>query len=102
MKMEITTPKIGELHVKPYDRIDTTTAVEFGSTIYDKLDDLDDITKLILDFSEVKYVSSMGLRILLELQKRMNELGTMVLTNVNEDIVKVFEITGFNKILKVQ
>lgn len=102
MEIEIKEDKYGELLVKPQGRIDVNNAVEFGSKIYDKLDDLDDIKNLILDFEQVEYVSSMGLRILLELQKRMSAVGQMVLINVKKDIVDVFEMTGFDRILKIQ
>ena len=98
MNIEFISLSDTELCVKPTGRIDTITAVEFGTTVDEKTDD---IKKLTLDFSNVEYVSSMGLRILLELQRKMNAQGSMVLTNVSPDIVKVFEITGFNKILHI-
>lgn len=86
------------LSVKPVGNIDTITAVEFGESVFD---DLDEKIKLILDFSAVGYISSMGLRILLELQKRMKEQGEMVLQNVNESVMEVFKISGFDKILTI-
>ena len=80
-------------------RIDTTTAVDFGTQVNDNLDDVKD---LVLDFTGVDYVSSIGLRVILELQKRMNEQGSMVLVNVQEPVMDIFEMTGFAKILKIE
>ena len=98
MNIEFVSCNKTKLCVKPVGRIDTTTAVEFGTSVTDKLDD---IKELLIDFSEVEYVSSMGLRVLLELQRTMNEKGSMTLKNVSSDIVKVFEITGFDRILNI-
>ena len=57
---------------------------------------------LILDFEEVDYISSAGLRVLLSAQKRMNKQGRMYLTGVNDAIMEVFEVTGFADILTIQ
>lgn len=86
--------------IKPIGKIDTTTAIDFGTTVNDAIDD-NGIQDLVLDFSEVLYISSMGLRVLLELQKRMNTKGTMTIINAQESVLEVFKITGFDKILKV-
>ena len=77
-------------------RIDTATAPTFeaGVTPY-----LDGITDLTLDFKDVNYVSSAGLRVLLSLQKKMMVQGEMKLIHVNETVNDVFEVTGFDEIL---
>ena len=54
---------------------------------------------MVLDFNEVNYVSSAGLRVLLSLHKKMMEKGEMKLINVNEAVSDVFEVTGFDEIL---
>ncbi len=77
-------------------RIDTATAPEFEQGVRPHLDG---ITELILDFKNVNYVSSAGLRALLSLQKKMMTQGEMKLTNVNEAVSDVFEVTGFDEIL---
>ena len=58
------------LEVLASGKIDLDTAVEYGTKITDKVDD-DDITNLVLDFSGITYISSMGLRIILELHQKM-------------------------------
>ena len=69
----------GGLRVMVEGKIDTVTAPDFGTEISDELDD---VKELILDFREVEYVSSLGLRVILELQKKMNEQGKMRIVNV--------------------
>lgn len=102
--MKITTQWLGtKLIVKAEGRIDTTTAVEYGTTINDLMDDSDEeIKELILDFANIDYVSSIGLRIILELQKRMNNQGSMKLINVAPSVNDVFKMTGFTNILTIE
>ena len=58
--------------------------------------------ELIFDFSGVEYISSAGLRVLLAAQKVMNRQGSMKLIGVNDDVMEVFEITGFSDILTIE
>ena len=57
---------------------------------------------LILDFVNLEYISSAGLRIILKLQKMMNKIGTMKLIHVGEAILEIFEVTGFVDFLDIQ
>lgn len=102
--MKITAQRVGlKLIVNAEGRIDTTTAVEYGNKINDYLDDSDDeIKELVLDFSNIDYISSIGLRVILELQKRINNQGYMKLINVAPSVMEVFEMTGFTNILTVE
>ena len=77
-------------------RIDTVTAPEFEAGVKPYLDGVTDLT---IDFKEVNYVSSAGLRVLLSLQKKMMAQGEMKLVNVSEAVNDVFEVTGFDEIL---
>lgn len=63
--------------------------------------DLSGVKELILDFSSLEYISSAGLRVLLKAQKMMSGHGEMKLTNVNEMVMEVFDITGFSDILTI-
>jgi len=98
--MEIIKTNIGEavLSVKPIGRIDINTATDFG---YEVNDALDDIKELYVDFEEVDYISSIGLRVLLELQNRMNNQGSMKLIRVKPDVMDIFKMTGFDNILNI-
>ena len=56
----------------------------------------DDIAELILDFQGLEYISSMGLRVLLQTQKNMNlQARKFIIKNMNDSIREVFEMTGF-------
>ena len=80
-------------------RLDTTTAPELEATIDGCAAGM---KELVLDCSELEYVSSAGLRVILKAQKLMNDQGNMKLTNVNETIMEVFDITGFADILTIE
>ena len=77
-------------------RIDTSTTPKTDAAINESLDGAE---SLILDFTDVEYISSAGLRMLLSLQKKMMKKGGMKLIGVNEDVNDVFEVTGFDEIL---
>ena len=87
--------------ISPVGKIDTVTAVEFGTTVNDAIDDYE-ISELVVDFEKVTYVSSMGLRVILELQKKMMNIGYMELINVPQTVLDVFKMTGFDKILTIK
>ena len=63
---------------------------------------LEGIDKLTLDFSGLSYLSSAGLRVVLLAQKYMSKHGKMIVKNVNETIMDVFEVTGFTDILTIE
>ena len=69
-------------------RIDTTTAPQLETELKA---DLDGVTELRLDFGQVEYISSAGLRVLLSAQKLMNRQGKMVLTHVSESVMDVID-----------
>ena len=60
------------------------------------------VEKLVFDFKDLEYISSAGLRVLLNAQKVMNKQGEMIVRNVNDTISDVFEITGFVDILTIE
>ncbi len=80
-------------------RLDTTTAPELEEALKDALAKVDDLT---MDFSGLEYISSAGLRVLLATQKVMNKQGKMRVTNVNEVVMDVFDVTGFADILTIE
>ncbi len=98
--MTITNIKTGtELTLSLQGRLDTNTAPQLESALAEQSGG---ITKLILDFKELEYISSAGLRVLLSTQKKMSAQGSMIIKNVCEDIMEVFEITGFADILTIE
>ncbi len=98
--MTITTEKNGSaLMLFLEGRLDTTTAPELDRELKASLEG---VTDLAIDMEKLEYLSSAGLRVLLSAQKTMNKQGTMVVKNVNETIMEIFEVTGFSDILTVQ
>ena len=80
-------------------RLDTTTAPDLDKELKALPEDVKDLT---LDFKDLEYISSAGLRVLLATQKMMTEReGTMKVCNVNEMVNEIFEVTGFTDILMI-
>ncbi len=80
-------------------RLNTGTAPEFEEKL---IPALKGVEELIIDFADLDYISSAGLRIVLTSQKIMNRQGTMVIRNVKPEIYEVFEMTGFVDFLTIQ
>ena len=84
------------LNVALEGRLDTTTAPELEQALKGGMDAANTLT---LDFSKLDYISSAGLRVLLSAHKAMSRKDGMTVTNVNEMVREVFEVTGFSDIL---
>jgi anti-sigma B factor antagonist len=98
--MNITEKSNGsELCIFLEGRLDTTTAPELEKILSGSLEGVTDLT---FDMGKLDYLSSAGLRILLGAQKQMNKQGSMKVTNVNETIMEIFEVTGFADILTIE
>ena len=79
-------------------RLDTITAPALDKTINE---DIADTKNLVLDVKGMEYISSAGLRVLLSAQKKMQKVGSMKVINVCEEVMEVFEMTGFADILVI-
>lgn len=88
-----------QLEIKLSGRLDTITSPELEAELKQSLDQ---ITDLSFDFSDLEYISSAGLRVLLATQKVMNKQGEMVIYHVNDMVKEVFEVTGFIDILTIK
>ena len=80
-------------------RLDTITAPALDKTINE---DIGDAKNLVLDVKRMEYISSAGLRVLLAAQKKMQKIGSMKVTGVCEEVMEVFEMTGFADILVIE
>ncbi len=99
MKINKTTEE-GKLTLALEGRLDTITAGELEAVLKDTIEG---VSELILDFTSLDYVSSAGLRIILGTQKQINaKKGKMIIKNVNETVMEVFQITGFIDILTIE
>ena len=101
--MDITIKEIGidGLYVKASGRLDLDNAVEYGAKIKNFIEDSDDmITSVTLDFSEITFISSFGLKVILELYKQLKaQNGALKLKNVSEQLLNSFKMVGFDKFL---
>ena len=98
--MKVTRDKNGStLNVSVSGRLDTTTAPELEKALGSQLEGIESLT---LDFGDLAYISSAGLRVLLALQKTMNRQGQMAVTHVNDNIMEVFDVTGFVDMLTIR
>ena len=88
-----------ETTIKLVGRLDTTTAPALDKTINE---DIAGTKNLVLDVKELEYISSAGLRVLLGAQKKMQKIGSMKVRNVREEVMEVFELTGFADILVIE
>ena len=80
-------------------RLDTTTAPALDKAINEEIGDT---KNLVLDVAGMEYISSAGLRVLLGAQKKMQKIGSMKVVNVCEEVMEVFEMTGFADILVIE
>ncbi|MBO5837109.1 MAG: STAS domain-containing protein [Bacteroidaceae bacterium] len=80
-------------------RLDTITAPALDKTINE---DIAGTENLVLDVKGMEYISSAGLRVLLGAQKKMQKIGSMKVTGVCEEVMEVFEMTGFADILVIE
>lgn len=87
------------LTIKPIGRLDTVTSPELEAVVAEAINGID---QLIFDFSELQYISSAGLRVLLSGHKAMMKQGTMVIRNCSADVMEIFEVTGFTDILTIE
>jgi len=88
-----------KLKIKLSGRLDTNTSPILEEELKK---DLTGVKILIFDFEELMYISSAGLRIILSTQKTMNKQGEMIIENVNDLIMEVFDATGFTDILTIK
>lgn len=89
-----------ELTIEVKDRIDTVTAPDFENEISDEMGKFD---SLIIDFANLEYISSAGLRVLISTQKKLKSDNIpMVIKNVSDQIKEIFQMSGFDKILKIE
>ena len=91
--------KAEEIIIELAGRLDTTTAPALDKTINE---DIGDVKNIVLDIKDIEYISSAGLRVLLGAQKKFGKIGSMKVRNVCEEVMEVFEITGFADILVIE
>ena len=88
-----------ELTVMLEGRLDTVSAPDLDAVVKNELSGVD---TFILDLKKLQYTSSAGLRVILIAQKTMNKQGKLILKNVSEAVMEVFEMTGLSDLLTIE
>ncbi len=86
----------GRLILSIQGRLDAATSPCLESSIKE---DFEDIQELELDFSALEYISSAGLRVVLWAHKAMSPKGRFVVRHVKDEVMEIFEMTGFSEII---
>ena len=63
---------------------------------------MEGITEMVLDLADVEYVSSAGLRALLQINKDMSKQGKLKLLNINPNVKEIFDMIGFSRIFTIE
>jgi len=81
-------------------RLDSNTSQGFEKKIFQAIDD--GSKSMIIDFKELEYISSAGLRVIFKATKALKrEEGKMMLCDMQDYVKEVFEITGFDSFLQI-
>jgi len=99
--MEITFSDAGDIKVVRFDgMIDTVTAADVEAALTQLLSD--GANKILLNFEQLSYINSIGLRVILVVAKQLKRSeGQLRICSLNEPVREVFDITGFSSILTV-
>ena len=98
--MEIQVLKNDNIVIQLKGRLDTTTSPQLDQKIKEIEIDKDVV---VLDFKELEYISSAGLRVLLAIKKQIEAQNkTLEIHNINEVINEVFNVTGFINVLNIK
>jgi anti-anti-sigma factor len=85
--------------LRPSGRIDSQSSPEFETVINAKLGDVQNV---VLDFTDVPYISSAGLRVVLVIAKKISRSkGQFALAGLKPEIHSVFKISGLTNVLKI-
>lgn len=88
-----------ELTITVKDKIDTTTSPDFENEIFDEMGNFDSLT---VDFTDLEYISSAGLRVLVITEKKLKPQNIPFTIKVNDAIREILVMSGFDKILNIE
>ena len=100
MEVELNQITPTSLYVKAQGRLDIDNAVDYGTKIKDFVEDKN-ITNLTLDFSEITFISSFGLKVILEIFQIMKDPAILRVTHASEPIKNSFRMVGFDKFINI-
>ncbi len=89
------------LHIVLEGRIDSINAEDFGTHLNWELDGHDD-RAIILDFGKISYISSAGLRVILQVAKDRKGLkNRLMLCGVPDSVMQIIKIAGFDRVIDI-
>ena len=99
--MEVTVKEVNEVSVLSFEgNLDTNTAPQAQEQIDQLIDS--GSSKILINFNELNYISSAGLRVLLATAKKLKTAsGDLKICGLNQTVQEVFDISGFSSILSV-
>jgi anti-anti-sigma factor len=98
--MEITVEKIGSVQVMcPHGRLDLVAVAEFERALINRIEAGE--TRLLIDGSDLRYVSSSGLGSFVNAAKTLGDRGTVTFANLSQHVNRVFEMVGFHNIFQI-
>ncbi|MDR1985807.1 MAG: STAS domain-containing protein [Treponema sp.] len=99
--MEVTKIQAGDkLILKINGKLSAATAEAFNCEVEEAIAES---SRIEMDFTEVSYMASAGLRVLIAAQKKLNVCdGLLTLRNVREDVLEVFKLTGLDEVFDIQ
>ena len=99
--MEIIEEKRGHISMfKLQGRLDSNTSLIFEKRLFDAMSD--GAKSVVIDFKDLDYISSAGLRVILKATKALRrEEGKILLCTMQDYVKEVFEIAGFDSFLPI-
>ncbi len=88
-----------ELTITVKDKINSVTAPDFENEIIDEMGKFD---SLIIDFIDLEYISSAGLRVLFIVEKELKAQNIPFVIKVNDTIKEILVMSGIDKILNIE
>ena len=85
--------------IAPEGRVDTLTSPELELAV---MENATECEKMVLDFKDVDYISSAGLRVIVAAHREMAEKGGMVLRGLTKNVRTIIKMTGFDKKLHIE
>ncbi|MFN0065737.1 MAG: STAS domain-containing protein [Chlamydiales bacterium] len=98
--MDVTVEEKGEvIVVRVKGRLDAASSPQLEKTINSIIDG--GHFKLVLNFTDVDYLSSAGMRLMLSISKKLQQLeGKVVACNLNDEVMEVIKMAGFNQVIE--
>ena len=87
-----------EMTVRLIGEVDSVNVTGIEETL---LRESEGVTDMTFDLKQLEYISSAGLRVLLQMQKMMKTQGKMTVRNVSEEVMDIFRVTGFVRLLNI-